>query len=64
MSEYVYDYTPNKQHAKEGIVRCRDCKRCMAYSEATYCDFFAHRIPSIGSDGLDGFCAWGERMES
>ena len=26
MSEYIYDWTPNKQHRKEEIVRCRDCR--------------------------------------
>lgn len=37
------------------IVRCRDCKWCMAYAQATYCDRFAHELPEIT---LDGFCAW------
>ena len=40
------------------IVRCRDCRWCMAYSKATYCDRFAHALPTAE---LDGFCAWGER---
>lgn len=58
MSEYIYDWTPNKQHRKEEIVRCRDCKWCMAYQTATYCDRFAHALPTAE---LNGFCAWGER---
>lgn len=58
MSEYIYDWTPSKQHAKEEVVRCRDCKWCMAYSKATYCDRFAHELPTVE---LDGFCAWGKR---
>ena len=40
------------------VVRCRDCKWCMAYSKAVYCDRFAHGLPTAE---LDGFCAWGER---
>ena len=35
------------------IVRCRDCKWCMAYMAGTYCDYMAHAVE------LDGFCAWG-----
>ena len=34
------------------IVRCRDCKYCMAYMAGTYCDYMAHAIEP------DGFCAW------
>lgn len=60
MSEYIYDYTPNKQHRKERIVRCRDCKWCMAYGKATYCDRFAHALPTVEPNG---FCAWGERRD-
>lgn len=44
----------------ECIVRCRDCKWCMAYSNATYCDRFAHGLPTVEPDG---FCAWGERRQ-
>lgn len=40
---------------REEIVRCRDCKHCMAYMAGTYCDQMAHSVE------LDGFCAWGER---
>lgn len=43
------------------IVRCRDCKRCMAYAKAAYCDRFAHELPGAT---LDGFCAWGERRDA
>lgn len=46
-------------YTKERIVRCRDCRWCMAYSSAVYCDRFAHRLPD-----MDGFCAWGERREA
>lgn len=45
----------------EEVVRCRDCKWCMAYSNATYCDRFAHGLPTVE---LDGFCAWGERCKA
>lgn len=37
------------------VVRCRDCKWCMAYMSGTYCDYMAHAVAP------DGFCAWGER---
>lgn len=43
---------------REQIVRCRDCKWCMAYNNATYCDRFAHALPTVE---LDGFCAWAVR---
>ena len=39
------------------IVCCRDCKHCMAYTVAAYCDHMAHKVE------LDGFCAWGECKE-
>ena len=39
------------------IVRCRDCKFCMAYMAGTYCDYMAHSVEP------DGFCSWGERKE-
>lgn len=41
--------------AMEEIVRCRDCKWCMAYMSGTYCDYMAHAVE------LDGFCAWAIR---
>jgi len=40
---------------REEIVRCRDCRFCMAYMAGAYCDYMAHAIEP------DGFCAWGER---
>ncbi len=43
---------------RKGIVRCRDCKWCMAYSNAAYCDRFAHALPTSG-----GFCAWGRKVD-
>ena len=64
MSEFIYDYTPNKQHPKKEIVRCRDCS-CME-----------RRVSFDGSIGWflcthfdrptrrDGFCAWGERRDA
>ena len=45
----------------ERVVRCRDCRWCMAYSNATYCDRFAHALPTSEPDG---FCAWGERRDA
>lgn len=58
MSEYIYDWTPNKQHAKEEIVRCRDCRFLKDGDSGRWC------IKSITlRDEPDGFCAWGERKE-
>ena len=58
--EYESPYDPAVQAASLGeeVVRCRDCRWCMAYSKATYCDRFAHELPTVE---LDGFCKWGER---
>lgn len=42
----------------EEIVRCRDCKFCMSYWGADYCDYFKH----VTNDP-DGFCAWACRKE-
>lgn len=42
----------------EPIVRCRDCKYCMAYWRSDYCDYFKH----VTNDP-DGYCAWAERRE-
>lgn len=42
----------------ERIVRCRDCKFCMSYWGADYCDFFSH----VTNDP-DGFCSWGCRKQ-
>lgn len=66
MSEYIVDFAaPNINAAMalcdgvhEEIVRCRDCRYCMAYWKANYCDYFNHSI-----EHLNGFCAWGERKE-
>lgn len=59
MSEYVVE-EPSDSSASwrvhELIVRCRDCKYCMSYWKADYCDYFSH----VTNDP-DGFCAWGER---
>ena len=44
-----------EERRREEIVRCRDCKWCMAYMSGTYCDYMAHAVE------LDGFCKWGER---
>ena len=38
------------------VIPCRDCKFCMSYWGADYCDLFSH----VTNDP-DGFCAWGER---
>lgn len=62
MSEYIYDWTPNKQHRKEQIVRCRDCRHyresmngCAEFGDEWH-DEFANVEPN-------GFCAWGERRD-
>ena len=65
MTEYIYDWTPNKQHPKEEIVRCKDC---------TYYDDepdWESSTPKCWRDPYhrgtaiwtrpDGFCAWGKR---
>lgn len=39
------------------VVRCRDCKFCMAYMAGAYCDYMAHAVEP------DGFCSWGERKK-
>lgn len=41
----------------EPIVRCRDCKWFMPYSNATYCDRFASSLPPVEPDD---FCSWGD----
>lgn len=41
------------------VVRCRDCKFCMSYWGADYCDFFSHT-----TNDPDGFCSWGERRDA
>lgn len=65
MSEYIInseDYVLGMAtipYLREKIVRCRDCKWCMAYASATYCiRMSTHTVEP------DGFCAWGERRES
>lgn len=60
MSEYIYDYTPNKQHRKERIVRCRDCSLCVEKGYRLYCGLNAGGFPEVEPDG---FCAWGERRD-
>lgn len=64
MSEYVVE-EPSDSSASwrvhELIVRCMDCRWCVAYSKAAYCDRFAHALPTAE---LDGYCAWGERRDA
>ena len=55
---YLDEWDGTERLTDEEIVRCRDCRWCMAYSKAAYCDRFAHALPTAE---LDGFCAWGER---
>lgn len=66
MSEYVVE-EPGDSSASwrvhERVVQCRDCRWCVAYSEAAYCDRFAHALPTA-VELLDGFCAWGERRDA
>lgn len=64
MSEYIYDWTPNKQHRKEEIVRCRDCKYYFDSTvdedgdgEPSWCMYWKHEWLRD-----DGFCAWGEKV--
>ena len=76
MSEYVVDFGDKssafvglamaeaESHGatlKERVVRCADCRWCMAYAKAVYCDRFAHQLPQVE---LNGFCAWGERRDA
>lgn len=61
MSEYITEWVSHNiedPFVREEIVRCRDCKRCMAYAQTVYCDRFAHELPEVT---LNGFCAWGEK---
>lgn len=58
---YIDPWTDEERLSDEEIVRCRDCRWCMAYSKATYCDRFAHALPTVEPDG---FCAWGERRDA
>lgn len=69
MSEYIYDWTPNKQHRKEEIVRCGDCKHASA-GEAVISGNWQHgncHNPryrgSLHAANVraDGFCSWGKR---
>lgn len=65
MTEYIYDWTPSKQHAKEEIVRCRDCRY---YDEIIHaCDHpcvtpLRGDCPEnwIFSCFDNDFCAWGK----
>lgn len=65
MSEYIIEVEYDTfngmftQMRHEEIVRCRDCKFCMSYWGADYCDYFSH----VTNDP-DGFCAWGERRDA
>ena len=65
MSEYIItcdeetaSWIGNDVDFMKRIVRCRDCKYCMAYWRSDYCDYFKH----VTNDP-DGYCAWGERRE-
>lgn len=58
---HVDPWTDEERLSDEEIVRCRDCRWCMAYSKATYCDRFAHELPTVEPNG---FCAWGERRDA
>ena len=61
MSEFIYDWTPNKQHQKEQIVRCRDCR---FFEETGNCTWF--ECGTCGTQGEvteNGFCAWGEMRD-
>lgn len=60
MSEYIYDWTPNKQHAKEKIVRCRDCRDYRESDETCHSSMWHNWDFPIEVEP-DGFCAWGER---
>ena len=58
---YCPDERDEPMPVRERVVRCMDCAWCMAYSNATYCDRFAHELPTVEPDG---FCAWSERKEA
>ena len=74
MSEYIYDWTPNKQHRKEEIVRCRDCEHfcedrrdtSIGWVDVFVCDSEQWSTSSLMPSHKvepDGFCAWAERKE-
>lgn len=74
MTEYIVDFGDEKSSAfvrlamaqaeangaclREDIVRCKNCRYCMSYWKANYCDYFKYSI-----EHLNGFCAWGERRK-
>ena len=58
---YVDPWFDEERLTDEEIVRCMDCRWCMAYSKAAYCDRFAHALPTAETDG---YCAWGERRDA
>lgn len=65
MTEYIYDWTPNKQHRKELIVRCRDCayifhRKYNNGFEYQTCSYFDSEHAEVEPNG---FCAWGVRKE-
>lgn len=67
MSEFIYDYTPNKQHPKEEIVRCGDCKHYRDHMWVVITDvddvcLFWHGEPTKVEP--NGFCAWGKRRDA
>lgn len=65
MSEYIYDWTPNKQNAKEEIMRCRDCEFYQPKEGAMLsCKFEYHGFTQWKLAEPNGFCAWGVRREA
>ena len=66
MSEYIYERSSGRQHRKEEIVRCRDCRH---YEYWEFRDGSIARDCARGGDYLfdtepNGFCSWGERRDA
>ena len=65
MSEFIYDWTPNKQNAKEPIVRCRDCEfgRIHDGSGAMYCIRWSDGYQGEWTEP-DGYCHRAARRDA
>lgn len=72
MTEYIYERTVGRQHRKEEIVRCRDCKHMFDWAyDRMLCKMWADGGMDDDAKNVlyptvkpDGFCAWGEMREA
>ena len=67
MSEYITAWLDDidMAHVREEIVRCKDCKHCVADPEPID-PGWPMMCEETGRDMLEpeGFCAWGERRDA